>query len=205
MAKEMANLGELDIIARFSGWQYFSSQTFSGVEPNTRTGTKLFFAHLYRVAKLHATPFHRLVWAWRVEAGETFGRLHYHALIGGCAKGPNLGLCFTMNHLWDELPLCGFARHRIYNRVGNAVEYVASCLAFAGSAGADFYETMKFGIKGTDITLSNSLLLCVGGRRVDVGRDVSKSQCGKKRLMRTVRSISDWACYSYGKHPAFAP
>lgn len=166
MATQLTNLGELDAIARFRAWQYFGTLTFSGVEPSLCLSTKLAFAHFYRCARLLRVPFGLLVWALRVERGEIGGRLHYHCLIGGGRRTPNKGLCFALNQLWDCMPRCGHARHRLFDQKQNGTSYVSSCLANHNTAGADFYESQKFGDRGSDLTLSDSLLEAVGGRRV---------------------------------------
>lgn len=164
MAQPVENAGELDVIARYGAWQYFCSLTFGGAEPSQTCSRKLVFAHLYRVSRLLKVPFGRLVWTLRVERGERFGRLHYHALIGGGVVKPTIGVCFQLNALWDSLPKCGFSRHRLYDGSQNGLAYVTTCLGIPGSTGADFYESQKFGARGTDVTLSAALCRVVGDR-----------------------------------------
>lgn len=164
MAHSLVNLGELEAIGRYQRWQFFVSLTFAGAEPTETCARKLVFAHLYRTARLLRVPFGRLVWVLRVERGERLGRLHYHALIGGGVIKPTISHCFRLNALWDSLPRCGFARHRLYDGTQNGLAYVASCLSIQGSSGADFYESQKFGHYGTDVTLSASLVRCVTER-----------------------------------------
>lgn len=194
----MANLGELDILARYRDWQVFGTLTFAGVEPNLCASRKIVFAHLYRAAKLLRIPFPRLVWALRVERGEKGGRLHYHCLLGGAdGKRVTLATCFVLNSLWERLPRAGMARHRLFDRKqAGAVAYVASCLANGDTVGADFYESMKFGSIGSDVTLSNSLGRSVGGRRVVVDIDAPYREGGKKRSRKCIRrSVREWAVY----------
>ena len=193
---KLANLGELDALARFSAWHYFCSLTYCGVEPSESVARKLVFAHLYRTARLLDTPFRGLAWVLRVERGERTGRLHYHALIGGARKTPCLSLCFRLNALWDALPRCGHARHRLFDYHQNGASYVASCLSSEGTLGADFYESKKFGTVGCDVTLSNSLVRAIAGRKSDVDRCVHRSECGKKRRQRqAIVPVRQWAIY----------
>jgi len=174
------NQGELDVIARYKGWQYFVSLTFAGAEPTITCSRKLVFAHLYRASRLLRVPFGRLVWCLRIERGERLGRLHYHALIGGSVIKPTIGLCFTLNALWDALPRCGFARHRLYDGKQNGVAYVTTCLAIPGSTGADFYESQKFGSRGSDVMLAGALLRVVGGKSTKRARCVRNGDNGNK-------------------------
>lgn len=163
MAQRLVNIGELDVIARCHAWQFFGSLTFGAAEPSEVAARKLAFAHIYRSARLVRVPFRRLLWILRVERGERLGRLHYHCLIGGAGdKFINLGSCFRLNALWSALPGCGFSRHRLYDRKQSGAEYVAACLGFEGSAGADFYETQKFGVFGADLMMARALLRYVG-------------------------------------------
>lgn len=195
---KVANLGELDAIARFDGWQFFGTLTFAQPVPGLVLSRKLVYAFLYKVPRVLHTPFPRLLWVLRVEHGEATGRLHYHFLLGG-GNSANLGHCFTLNAMWDALPRCGHARIRLFDVSQNGAAYVASCLAAEGTAGANFYEAQKFGTQGSDVTLSNSLVRLVGGRRVDVDR-LRGQECGKKRRQkRGIVQPRHWAFYKSGQ------
>lgn len=197
--KTLGNLGELDAISRFRGWQYFGTLTFAQPVPGLAASRKLVFAHLYRAAKLLKSPFSRLVWVLRAEHGEKTGRLHYHFLLGAGTLKPNLGLCFTLNNNWEKLPRCGIARHRIFDKSQNGAEYVVACLSGEDTAGADFYESMKFGTQGSDVTLSNSLCRVIGGRRVNEDR-LRHLECGKKRRQsQAIVPMRQWAFYQSGQ------
>jgi len=93
---------------------------------------------------------------------------------------PTIGLCFSLNQLWDSLPRCGFARHRLYDGKQNGLAYVTSCLAISGSTGRDFYESQKFGARGTDVTLAGALLRAVHGRGTKRARGVGDCDNGNK-------------------------
>lgn len=173
MASFNANLGEIDIIARYERWQIFGSLTFKGAEPSLSVAKRLMFAHLYRVCDATRTPFNRLVWVVRRENGEKFGRLHYHYLIGGMNQPATKGFCFFLNDLWKKLPRCGFAIQKPFNQRLNGVGYVTKCLSGIDTLGGDFYESAKFGSPDTELTLSNSLLRSVGGSRVGELRQYS--------------------------------
>lgn len=168
------NLGELDVVARYRDWQIFGTLTFSGASaPSATACRKHVFAHLYRCANILKIPFRRLCWVLRVEHGEKTDRIHYHFLLGGKIKGITVGTCFALNALWEGLPRAGMSRHRVFDSKPfreNGVNYVVSCLANEGTAGANFYELSKFGLRGSDLTLSNSLCRAIGGRRVVVER-----------------------------------
>lgn len=161
---------EIDIIAKYSGWQVFGSLTFRGEVPKLRQAERLMFCYLYKVARLSRVPFGKLVWVTRRELGEKTKRLHYHVLIGGLGQTPNVGLMFVLNQTWNKAPRCGFARHHIFNPLLNGVEYCTKCLSGVGTEGGDFYESQKFGFDGSELMLSNSLFRVIGGHRVVVER-----------------------------------
>jgi len=163
-------LPESEILVRYRDWQVFGTGTWSSpVVPRSGVQTKLVFAFLYRVADLSGIPFGRLVWATRHERGELTGREHYHWLIGSKDWHPTISNMFQMNQIWDRMPKCGFSRNHIFNPELNGVEYVTKCLSgseFGGSVGGDFYESRKFSFGSSEVMLSNSLVLVVGGSRV---------------------------------------
>ena len=163
-------LPESIILSRCRHWRVFGTGTFrSTVVPSEAKQRKLLFAFLYETAKMAGIPFRSLVWAARHERGEKFGREHYHWLIGATDWVPSLGDMFRLNHLWNGLPKCGFSRNHLFDQRLNGVEYVTKCLSgLAGrdSVGGDFYESSKFSLRGSEVTLSNSLARLVGGRRV---------------------------------------
>ncbi len=113
--------------------------------------------------------FRRLVWATRHEHGEKTGREHYHWLIGAVEWTPTLGDMFRLNAQWDNLPRCGYSRNHQFDARLNGVEYVTKRLsgsALGDGLGRDFYEGSKFAHRGAEVTLSNSLVHLVEGKRI---------------------------------------
>jgi len=163
-------LPESMVLCRYRNWGVFGTGTWSStVVPNANQQRKLTFAFLYETADLAGIPFRRLVWALRHERGEQFGREHYHWLIGSAEWKPTLADMFRLNALWDSLPKCGFSRNHQFDARLNGVEYVTKCLsgsALRDGLGGDFYEGSKFTNRGSEVTLSNSLVRAVGGRRI---------------------------------------
>ncbi len=163
-------LPESIILSRYRSWRVFGGGTWSSpVVPPPIDQRKVLFGFLYQTAKMAGIPFRRLVWATRHELGERFGRAHYHWLLGAEAWTPHLSEMFRLNALWDSFPKAGFARNHLFHPELNGVDYVCKCLsglAFAGDAGGDFYEGSKFALRSAEVTLSNSLLRIVGGRRI---------------------------------------
>lgn len=166
----MANSGEVNIMCSYRHWGIFGSLTFGVAIPSAGACRKQVFAHLYDSAKLLRVPFRRLVWAIRQEHGERGGRLHYHVLIGSYQANITPGHCFTLNSMWENRRGCGFARHHVFDKSLQGVAYVTKCLTGDSTVAGDFYESAKFGFESSDLTLSDSLLRVVGGRRVCVLR-----------------------------------
>lgn len=163
-------LPEIEIIARCDHWRVFGTGTWSGRVPGEAEQRKLIFGFLYQVAELAEVPFGRLLWSVRREHGELSYRMHYHWLIGSKDWFPTLSDCFRLNHIWLKQCLCGWSRNRIYALRGDsAVEYVTKCLSSEArgcNPGGDWYETQKFGLRSSEVTLSNSLVGLVAGRRI---------------------------------------
>lgn len=166
----MANHGEVHIMCAYRHWQVFGSLTFGVAIPPPVACRKQVFAQLYDSAELLGVPFRRLVWAIRQEHGERGGRLHYHVLIGTGETTATLTHCFQLNSMWEKRRGCGFARHHQFDQRLNGVDYVTKCLTRRDTLAGDSYESAKFGFDGSELTLSDSLHLVVGGRRVRVLR-----------------------------------
>ena len=64
-------------------WQLFATLTFKREKLSQRHRYGLLFAWLRRLADSKEVHFKRLLFAVRAEAGESFGRFHYHVLISG--------------------------------------------------------------------------------------------------------------------------
>jgi len=152
----------------------FGTGTFSGSRtPSDRARVCSLFAFMRGVARLSGIHFHRLVWASRDELGEIGGRAHYHWLIGSDDWQPSVADMFRLNHLWGGIRGCGFSRNHLFNAELNGVDYVTKCMsgsALGGTVGGDYYESSKFSLSGSKVTLSNALVRVVGGRRVSVLR-----------------------------------
>lgn len=192
----LVNRGELDIITRFDRWDVFGTGTFKGAPPSLPESQRLMYAHLYRVARALSTPFSHLVWVVRVEYGEKSGRLHYHYLLGGFQSSPTIGHMFWMNNLWEELPRCGMARHRLYDRRRHGVEYIVECLSDCDTQSRNHYELGKILLDGCEVTLSHSLSRAIGGPRVS-GDRTSYREGGKKRVSRSDLSCSWSSCMKW--------
>lgn len=160
---ELLGLSQVD-------WQLFCTFTFKSVKVSERVRLSMFFALLRTQAKHFHVHFRQLVWALRREAGESTGRLHYHALIAGLPpSGRNVPTCFATMRLWERFG-GGWAKVTVYNPTLDGVDYIlkrgdelAGPLAtrYAG----DYHETQKFG-GSCDVMLSESLLKLLEGRRV---------------------------------------
>lgn len=187
------------ILSRYDHWKVFGSGTWSTPNPpGLLTQKKVLFGFLYQSAKLLELPFHRLIWCTRYELGEKTKRAHYHWLLGSKDCPVTVTQMFQLNALWDSFPTAGFSRNHIYNPRLNGVEYVTKCLsglAFRGTEGGDFYESSKFGLDGADVTLSNSFLYLIGGKRIGVDRCAKSGQRDKKpdRVSRQNAGVSDWS------------
>lgn len=164
-------LSDSSILVRYHSWRVFGTGTWSGSVPKEGLQRKVVFGFLYQTARLADLPFRKLVFALRHEMGEKTGREHLHWLIGSSEWSPSLSDCFRLNKLWESFPRAGMSRNHLFDARLNGIEYVTKCLsgsAFRDTLGGDFYEAGKFG--GSEVTLSNSLVRCVGGRRVCVLR-----------------------------------
>jgi len=65
-------------------WQFFGTFTFRAAEIPNAVRAKMFFSLLRKEARIcSGLHFKDLLWCLRVERGETFGRIHFHALIAG--------------------------------------------------------------------------------------------------------------------------
>ncbi len=118
---------------------------------------------------MFGVPFRRLVWCLRHEHGEKFGRGHYHWLLGCNEWFPSRSDMFRLNALWDNFPKRGFSGNHIFDQRLNGVEYVTKCLsggALRDTLAGDFYESSKFALTTSHVTLSNSFCRMIGGRRV---------------------------------------
>jgi len=190
-----------ELLGRYRHWKVFGSGTWSTPVPPCRAvQIKTFFAFIRQTSKLVGVPFHRLVWAARIELGEKTQREHLHWLIGNQDWTPSVSQQFQLMGLWDSLPSAGYSRSHIFNPELNAFGYITKALpssGFHGSVGGDFYESSKFGFDSSEVILSDSFALCVGGRRVRVGRHLKNRQRGQKRKPTSQNvSVSEFTRFS---------
>ena len=107
----------------------------------------LWFALYRRLCRQFGVTDSRLLWCLRQEAGEIGGRMHLHALIGGCPEGlVNERTCFWLMHQWTaaEHMSQGWARVRVYDEALPGVDYVVKDLVTSGVSAANAYESCKF-------------------------------------------------------------
>lgn len=182
-------LPEAYILAQCRKWRVFGTGTFSGLTtPTDSEQRRLVMAFLYESARVAGVPFGGLLWATRQEFGELGKRVHYHWLLGAEGWTPTLGQCFTLNARWDALPRCGFSRNHIFDTrldASRIVEYVTKCLSGSQTEGrnlgGDFYESAKFSSSAASVTLSNSLLRLIGGKRINCVRHGERERFSVQR------------------------
>ena len=127
---------------------------------------RMFFALLRTQAGNFGIHFRNLIWCLRIERGETTGRKHFHALIAGLPPhSAHTKMCFAFKNLWEKLG-GGMARVSVYSRSLAGADYILKGLeAVQSRVAGDFYELTKFG-GSCDVTLSESILRVIEGRRV---------------------------------------
>jgi hypothetical protein len=134
-------------------WQLFGTVTFKSAQLPERVRTSMYFALARNLAGCLGLHFKQLLWCLRMESGETFGRLHFHFLVGGVPDWAcNETTCLTVMKLWEN---CGggFARCRLYDQGRGGLDYIVECLGM----GADLYESAKFGSGACELMLSESV------------------------------------------------
>lgn len=137
------NLGELELICRYPGWEFFGTQTFARTPKQVaraRGGAIQFF---YRLAKVVEVPFPSLVWVLREERGEAAGRLHYHYLIGGTSLPVAISGCYVLKRIWERAGM-GFADVKVFEAGLRGPEYMTKWLSGAATAAGAAYEVAKF-------------------------------------------------------------
>lgn len=129
-------------------WQVFVTLTFRGRVPCPDRRARWLRAWLSGVARRAQVPFCRLDWVVRDEAGEKFGRPHFHVLIG---RIPSLllspALLFRLKADWRRV---GFSDLRMWHEGLDALSYMSE-------DGGNCYEASKF-CYATGLVLSESLL-----------------------------------------------
>ena len=127
---------------------------------------RMFFALLRTQARNFGVHFKKLIWCLRIERGEATGRKHSHALIAGLPPHSiHKKTCFAFKNLWEGLG-GGMARVSVYSRSLAGADYILKGLETVQSRHAgDYYELTKFG-GSCDVTLSESILRVIEGRRL---------------------------------------
>lgn len=158
MKKCNPELGALSLV----DWRFFLTLTFKGAELSERKRVTMLFAYLRKVASKSGLHFSRLLWVVRTERGESFGRLHFHALIAGFpATWSTQGHCNSLESLWREVG-GGHARASLYDPNLDAVRYILKggdkeAQSLASRKAGDDYEFSKFG-SSSELTLGKSLI-----------------------------------------------
>jgi len=142
-------------------WQLFCTLTFKQERLPERVRVAIFFALLRRTAHNSGLHFKKLLWVVRQERGETFGRLHYHALIAGLPSHfKGWVTCNSTEKLWVKFG-GGHAKVTVYNPTLSGVDYILKegdemARSLATRWAGDYHELTKFG-GSCDLTLSESL------------------------------------------------
>jgi hypothetical protein len=169
-----AELFTLDNIS----WQLFCTLTSKREKMSDREWRVMIFAWLRKQAGGFGRHFPEMIWSLRAELGEATARKHYHALIAGLPPHSiHEQTCFASKNAWEGLG-GGMARVSVYSRALDGVGYILKGLEEAQArSGGDLYELTKFG-GSCDVTLSESILRVIEGRR----------QIGKRRPSSTTQS-----------------
>lgn len=142
---------EVYILTRLN-WQFFGTLTFRSAAMPERVRLTMWFSLMRKLSATLGLHFPSLPWCLRQEDGETNGRRHFHYLLGGLPRrAVTKSTCFATMANWECLG-GGMARVRIFNPALNGVGYITDCL---GMAGADVYESAKFG-SSTGLMLSKA-------------------------------------------------
>lgn len=150
-------------------WQFFCTLTFKKSRVAERIRLSMFFAAMRLMARDYGLHFKRVLWVLRREEGESFGRVHYHALIAGFPSwARKVATAQAIEARWRRMG-GGHPVVTVYNSTLDGVDYIlkrgdelAGSLAtrYAG----DYHETQKFG-GSCDVMLSESILNTLQGRR----------------------------------------
>ena len=137
-------------------WDIFATPSFKGKVPRPSICYGLAFRWLQELAKTCGVPYKRLLIALRGEAGEKFGRFHFHCLVGGTAARNYHTLQHRAEWLWKIQAGGARVDVRQYDRSQAGAAYVAKCL------GANAYELNKYSFANT-VTLSSSVIRLIAG------------------------------------------
>ena len=147
-------------------WQLFCTLTFKRERMSDDIRRSMVFAWLRKLGNNFRVHFKKIIWCLRAELGEATGRKHFHALIAGLPPHSiHTKTCFAAKNQWEQVG-GGMARVSVYSRSLAGADYILKGLESVQSRHAgDFYELTKFG-GSCDVTLSESILRVVEGRRL---------------------------------------
>lgn len=132
-------------------WQFFGTLTFASERLPEKIRLSMWFAHCRKTCSNFRLYFPSSLWCLRQEKGETFGRRHFHYLLGGLPeKAATKSTCFAHMAEWERLG-GGMARVRLFDPAQNGVGYISECL---GMSAPDSYESAKFGWSSSGLMLS---------------------------------------------------
>jgi hypothetical protein len=154
---EKMESAELHILANIQ-WDLFATLTFKQEDMPERIRISMAFALFRRIAKWNHLYFPDLPWCLRIERGESTGRVHLHALIGGLpAFSRNEDTCFAVMAMWSRFG-GGISRCRVYDQSRNGIGYMLKCLGWNDTTkGADGYEFAKFGSGSAELMIAKSV------------------------------------------------
>ena len=155
---------ELQILNKIA-WQFFATLTFKSERLPERVRLSLFFALLREFCAEFDLKFAYLLWCLRQESGETFGRRHFHFLLGGAREAlVNLTTCFWLMDKWEKLG-GGMARIHVFDSRLNAGSYILKRNGFSNAVDlGDAYESAKFASKACELMLADRVWRVAGWR-----------------------------------------
>lgn len=114
----------------------------------------MWFTWVRMTCELFKIYFPKSIWVLRAELGETFGRQHFHFLIGGLPDWATTEkTCVILNQIAKKAKF-GITDVRLYNPDLAGLGYIADCLKVREM---DNYESSKFGSGSSNLMLSHEL------------------------------------------------
>lgn len=146
-------------------WQLFCTLTLYDEEHSDSWVIKRWFALHRMVCRWFRVYQPNLLWCLRSELGETTGRRHYHALLGGLPMSTlHKVTCFAIKNSAENYGF-GMCRVYVFNPQLDGVGYVLKGLDEAvckHTTGASLYEFMKF--QPFKVMLSTALIRVIEKR-----------------------------------------
>lgn len=206
-------------------WQLFITLTFVRESLPVGLCRKYWFVYVRTIAGNFGVHFSNVLWLLRSEFGETNGRFHYHALVGGLP--PHIitqATCFALKRQWVlQKPLtlrkdwdgefrmlsrvCGMANVRIYQSGMDGLDYF-----LPGTPGGDVhpsgysrlaansYEANKFG-KADAVEWS---LSCARMAQRRIRSSAKVLQSAKSEVSHTASKLTSLPGLSRGSVPGAA-